>query len=379
MSADHSRPTRGLKLKPRFRKVRATEATRNSNLLDNAAIAELLIREAETASEHRRLAFKRAARAAFRWPEEAAHLAAEERSLTELEGIGPWLARRLHDLFKSPPAALDPPPIRCEFLTLAQARRTLANNPDWNYLLKGDLQMHTVWSDGSGTISAMAEAAIKREYQYIAITDHTKGLKIAGGLDEERLEQQGREIMELNQRFRKRGTDFTVLRSAEVNLSPKGQGDMASGALRKLDLVLGCFHSALRRVDDQTGRYIAALNNPEIHVLGHPQTRIYNHREGLKADWHEVFAEAARLDKAVEIDGYADRQDLRYSLLKIANEEGARISLGTDAHHPWQLAYIELSLAAAILAKIPPERIINFMTLPQLTNWIGGLRSKKMR
>ena len=164
-----------------------------------------------------------------------------------------------------------------------------------------------------------------------------------------------------------------------MNLSPTGEGDMAPSVLRKLDLVLGCFHSALRRVDDQTGRYIAALNNPEIHVLGHPQTRIYNHREGLKADWHEVFAEAARLDKAVEIDGYADRQDLRYSLLKIANEEGARISLGTDAHHPWQLAYIELSLAAAILAKIPPERIINFMTLPQLTNWIGGLRSKKMR
>ena len=108
-----------------------------------------------------------------------------------------------------------------------------------------------------------------------------------------------------------------------------------------------------------------------IHRLG-----IYNHREGLKADWHKVFAEAARLDKAVEIDGYADRQDLRYSLLKIANEEGARISLGTDAHHPWQLAYIELSPAAAILAKIPPERIINFMTLPQLTNWIGGLRGK---
>ena len=157
--------------------------------------------------------------------------------------------------------------------------------------------------------------------------------------------------------------------------------NMASCALLKLDLVLGCLHSALRRVDDQTARYIGALNNPEIHVLGHPQTRIYNHREGLKADWHEVFAEAARLDKdeAVEIDGYADRRDLRYSLLKIANEEGARISLGTDARHPWQLAYIELSLAAAILAKIHPERIISFMTLPQLTNWIGGLRSKKMR
>ena len=138
--------------------------------------------------------------------------------------------------------------------------------------------------------------------------------------------------------------------------------------------MLGCFHSALRRSDDQTSRYIAALQNPDIQVLGHPQTRIYNHREGLRADWRKVFAEAARLDKAVEIDGYSDRQDLRLSLLKIAKEEGARISLGTDAHHPEQLAYMELSLAAAALAKIQPDRIVNFMTLILLRNWVDELR-----
>jgi hypothetical protein len=125
-------------------------------------------------------------------------------------------------------------------------------------------------------------------------------------------------------RHRSVGTDFTILRSAEVNLSPSGEGDIEPVVLRKLDLVLGCFHSALRRVEDQTTRYIAARKNPEIHVLGHPQGRIYDHREGLQADWRKVFAEAARLDKAVEIDGYADRQDLRPSLLKIANEEGVR-------------------------------------------------------
>ena len=153
-------------------------------MLDNAAIAELLIREAETASEHRRLAFKRAARAAFS--------GRKQPILRQKKGRSPNSKESVHGLpdgcticLSRPPAALYPPPIRCEFLTLAQARRTLANNPDWNYLLKGDLQMHTVWSDGSGTISAMAEAAIKREYQYIAITDHTKGLKIAGGLDED--------------------------------------------------------------------------------------------------------------------------------------------------------------------------------------------------
>ena len=151
-------------------------------------------------------------------------------------------------------------------------------------MLQGDLQMHTVWSDGSGTISAMAEAAVERHYGYVAITDHTKGLKIAGGLDEERLEQQGREILEINRRFHERGTDFSILRSAEMNLSPIGEGDIAP--------------SALRRSDDQTSRYIAALQNPEIQVLGHPQTRIYNYREGLRADWRKVFAEAARLNRS---------------------------------------------------------------------------------
>lgn len=283
------------------------------------------------------------------------------------------LAKRLHGWLDAPPA-FESPPVRREFLTLAQARKVLAKNPQWRARLNGDLQMHTEWSDGGGTISEMAAAAIERGYKFIAITDHTKGLKIAGGLDEERLEQQGREIAILNKQLRTQGIDFTILRSAEMNLSPTGEGDMRTSALRKLDLVLGCFHSALRRTEDQTSRYIAGLRNPDIQILGHPQTRVWNRREGLQADWSKVFAEAVRLDKAVEIDGYADRQDLRLSLLKLARKAGVRISLGTDAHHPEQLAYMELSLAAACLAKIAPERIINFMPLSELKQWVASVR-----
>src|SRR5262249_45829211 len=96
-----------------------------------------------------------------------------------------------------------------------------------------------------------------------------------------------------------------------------------------------------------------ALRNPHIHILGHPRGRIYNFRIGLKADWPRVFAEATQLDKALEIDCYHDRQDLNVELLKIARENGPRISLGTDAHHPWQLEFIDLGLAAALRAKIP--------------------------
>lgn len=343
-------------------------------VLDNGSIAELLVREAETASGHREMAFRKAANEAFMWPEEAAEVAASGRSLREFPGIGPTLARQIYRWLDDPPKVA-PPELRREFLTLAQAKRILAKKPGWSALLQGDLQMHTQWSDGSGTIAEMAVAAIERDYRYIGITDHTKGLTIAHGLDEARLAQQGREIAAINQSLKKQRVKFTVLRSAEVNLSVRGEGDMKPAALAKLDVVLGCFHSALRKKEDQTERYLAGLRNPDIQILGHPQTRVYNYRAGLSADWSRVFSEAARLDKAVEIDGYADRQDLRLSLLKIARRAGARISLGTDAHHPHQLEFMQLSLAAASLAKILPDRIINFLPVEELRAWISRVRA----
>jgi DNA polymerase (family 10) len=163
-----------------------------------------------------------------------------------------------------------------------------------------------------------------------------------------------------------------------MNLNPRGEGDMSPDALRSLDLVLGSFHSALRTTEDQTERYLAALRNPDVHILGHPRCRIYNFRIGLTADWPRVFAEAARLDKALEIDCYPDRQDLNVELLKIARDHGTRISLGTDAHHAWQLEFIELGLAAAVRAKIPADRILNFMSLLELKDWAKRLRHRTM-
>jgi DNA polymerase (family 10) len=162
-----------------------------------------------------------------------------------------------------------------------------------------------------------------------------------------------------------------------MNLNPRGEGDMDSAALARLDVVLGAFHSALRTKEDQTRRYLAALRNPDVHILGHPRGRIYNFRLGLTADWSQVFAAAARLDKAVEIDSYPDRQDLNLSLLKIARKAGVRISLGTDSHHADQLEFIELGLAAALKARISPERIVNFMDLTALREWIGKLRERR--
>ena len=345
--------------------------------LSNGDIAELLAVAAEDAAYPVQRALRRAGRAAFFWPEEASELLKQNRSLTELSGVGPFLEKQIRQWFADPPRTLSRPELRENFFTWTEAQAILAKSPDWRQRLRGDLQMHTEWSDGSGTVRSLAEAAIARGHDYIAITDHAKRLKIAGGMNELELEQQGKEIAALNEEFAGRDRPFRILRSIELNLDTEGNGDMESAALGRLDLVLGAFHSSLRRTEDQTERYVAALRNPDLHILGHPRGRIYNYRMGLKADWRRVFAVAAELDKAVEIDAYPDRQDLSLDLIQLAGEAGARISLGTDAHHPWQLEFIDLGLAAALAASIPAERILNFMPVEDLRRWVNELRSKR--
>lgn len=345
--------------------------------LSNADLAELLARKAETSTGILIRAFRRAARSAFLWPVLARDVLDADRPLTELHGVGPFIAKQLQTWIEKPPSEeTRPPTIRRDFLTRVDARVLLAANSQWQKRLHGDLQMHTVWSDGSANVAAMAEAARERGYEYIAITDHSKGLKIAGGIDEKALGEQAREIAVVNKTLRASG--MTVLRSIEMNLNPRGEGDMNPKSLARLDIVLGAFHSVLRTKEDQTSRYLAALRNPHIQILGHPRGRIYNFRMGLKAEWPRVFAQAAKLDKAVEIDSYPDRQDLNIALLKVARKEGVRISLGTDSHHADQLEFIELGLAAALKARIPADRIINFMDLASLREWVGKLRARQL-
>jgi len=346
-------------------------------MLSNIELAELLSQKAEQESGILWRAYRRAARSAFFWPENASDLLAQDRPLTELRAVGPFIAKQIRTWIERPPVRTKKTPaIRMDFISLADARRLLNKRPDWVRRLRGDLQMHTTWSDGSGGVAEMGTAAEQRGYDYIAITDHSKGLKIAGGIDERALRKQGLEIARFNKANFKRGGKLTVLKSIEMNLNPRGEGDMNPQALAGLDLVLGSFHSALRVVKDQTQRYLLALRNRNIQILGHPRGRIYNYRLGLRADWSRVFGEAARLNKAVEIDCYPDRQDLNVRLLKVAREEGVRISLGTDAHHAWQLEFIELGLAAALQVKIPAERIVNFMALTDLKQWVASVRKR---
>ena len=320
----------------------------------------MLARRSEEAEGHLRKALKKAARRSLTWPVEAHRLWAHGESLLALEGVGPVLSRVLSEWFEDPPEFTGWDALRSDFLTWS-----MLSHP-WK--ARGDLQMHTVWSDGSQEIEEMAEAARLRGYEYIAITDHAGGLKIANGLDPLRLAAQGEEIDHLNQR----DSSFTILRSVEANLSPDGSLDVED--INSLDLVLACFHSRLRLQEDQTERYLAALRNPKVNILGHPRGRIFNFRLGLRADWRRVFDLAAELDKAVEIDCFPDRQDLDVATLELARAAGCRISLGTDAHAAHQLRFMELGLEAAWRAGISEERILNFMSAEELRNWAGARR-----
>jgi histidinol phosphatase-like PHP family hydrolase len=335
----------------------------------NAQLSELLAAAAESERDHRQRALRRAGRAAMQWPEEAASIAGEGRSLTELQAVGPWTAHLIEGWLESEPELPEPSPLRTGFLTLAEVRATLAEHPEWQREVRGDLQMHTTYSDGKAPLREMAAAAGGYGYEFVAVTDHSKGLPIANGMSEERLQQEMADIDRANEELAASGERLQLLRSIEMNLSPQGEGDMDPVVLHRLDLVLGAFHSKLRVTEDQTDRYLAALRNPDVNVLAHPRGRRWNHRLGLTADWSRVFAAATEAGTALEIDAHLDRQDLNVELLRLARDEGCWISIGTDAHHPSELRLLEFGLATAIRAEIPRERILNFLPREELLGW----------
>ena len=341
--------------------------------LTNLDVAELLARAGDDADTYRRRAYRRAAMASLGWHEEASAVHARGESLSVLHSVGPRLAVRIAGWLEEPVEPPQPRATRAGYSYMARAREALARAPALPPL-RGDLQMHTTASDGKAELVEMAAAAIDLGYDYIAITDHSKGLPIAGGIDEETLARQGAQIAELNRQLQAAGSDFTVLASMEVNLSVEGAVDMEPGALDSLDLALGSFHSKLRVTDDQTARYLSAIGNPHIQVIGHPQARRYDTRAGLRADWPKVFAAAADAGKAVEIDCHPHRQDLSIELATVAVEAGTYISLGTDAHSVAEIGSMDLGRATIVEAGIDPARMLNFMPLAQLREWIAGAR-----
>jgi histidinol phosphatase-like PHP family hydrolase len=263
--------------------------------------------------------------------------------------------------------------LRDNFLSRAQVlaalRKTTLRGPRVEEY-HGDLQMHSTWSDGSQTLADIVEAGISLGYRFCAVTDHSYGLKIAGGVSMAELAEQHKEIDALNKKHR--GT-FRLLKGIEANIRADGSIDMEPHELAQLEIVVAAPHSMLRSAGDQTPRMLNAVSARGVHILGHPRGRKIGSRPGVSADWDRVFKAAAVSGMAIEIDGDPSRQDLDFGLAQRAIDAGCLFALDSDAHSTTELApYAATALAHARLAGVPPDRVINCWTLERLLRWARG-------
>ena len=254
---------------------------------------------------------------------------------------------------------------RAMVLEVLDDRRLLAVQPG-DY--RGDFQMHSDWSDGVATLDALATACRKRGYSHAAVTDHAHGLKIAGGMSMSQAAAQRAGIAQLNGGC---GATFRLIQGIEANIGNDGALDLSDDEAAQFDLVLAAPHSRLRTELDQTGRLLAAVRNPRVHILAHPRGRIAGSRAGVVADWPAVFRAAADEGVAIEIDGDPARQDLDYLLAGEAFDAGCTFALDSDAHTTGQLVYAETAIAHARLASIPASRIVNCWPLDRLMAWLS--------
>ena len=335
--------------------------------------------------------YKRAAAAIFALEQPLTDMIEEAGALPRIAGIGPASARVIAEVLDSGGSstverAIDLSGRRTDierrralrqyFLSRAEVRRILNDSRLGGPSLAdygGDLQMHSEWSDGQPTVIEISQACQARGYRFAAVTDHSYGLKIAGGISMQEAADQRRAIDEINRKNRA----FTLLQGIEANIGADGQLDLSPAEARVFDVVLAAPHARLRRTDDQTERMVTAVENPSVRILAHPRGRITGSRAGVLANWETVFEVAATRRVAIEIDGDPSRQDLDYMLARVALAAGCLFALDSDAHTTAQLAYAETAIAHARLAGISAERIVNCWALDRLLSWLSDPASER--
>jgi len=230
--------------------------------------------------------------------------------------------------------------------------------------LRGDLHMHSTWSDGRNSIEEMVEACAARGYEYMVISDHSKSLAMTGGLDAYRLRQQWLEIDEV----RARHPGIRVLRAMEVDILGDGALDLEDEMLAGLDLVLVYLHSRLDLpADQQTARVLRALEHPEVNIFCHPTARLINRRKPAEFDLDAVLRRAAELGVAVELNSSPSRLDLKDTHLRLARELGCKVVIDTDSHRTRELDLMRYGVEQARRAGLGPQDVLN--TLPFAEFW----------
>ena len=232
--------------------------------------------------------------------------------------------------------------------------------------IKGDLHVHSKWSDGTSSIEEIARAAQKRGYQYVAICDHSKSLRIAHGLDEARLMKQIEEIDRLNEKLK----GFQILKGSEVDILTDGTLDLSEKILEKLDFVVAAIHSGFKQDKEKmTKRIIRALENPLIHVIAHPSGRLLGARDPYEVEIEGLMEAAKKYRKALEINAYFERLDLDDIHCRKAKEMGIQVAIGTDSHHLDQMWMISLGVAVARRGWLEAPDILNTLPLKGILRW----------
>ena len=233
--------------------------------------------------------------------------------------------------------------------------------------IKGDLHVHSTYSDGASSIEEIAAAAQKRGYHYVAICDHSKSLKIAHGLDESRLARQIEEIDRINETLK----GFRILKGAEVDILSDGRLDFSEKTLEKLDLVIASIHSGFKQDKDKmTKRIIRAIENPRLDVFAHPSGRLLGARDPYAVEIAEVMEAARRHGKALEINAYFERLDLDDLHCRKAKEMGIRLSIGTDSHRLDQMWMMSLGVAVARRGWLEKKDVLNTLSLKEILEWL---------
>ena len=234
--------------------------------------------------------------------------------------------------------------------------------------LKGDLHAHTDWSDGSRSVLEMALAARERGHEYLAITDHSRGLGVANGLDARRLRAQREEVDEVNEEL----APFRVLQGVELEVRADGSLDLPDDILAELDIVIAAIHTGLRQGRGKlTARALSAVRHPLVDVLAHPTGRIVGGREGGDFDLEALYREAAKTGTVLELDGDPGRMDLRDVHAQAAVDAGCTLSVDSDAHSTEGLGNLFFGVGVAQRAWVPPEKVINALPLEEM---LAGLK-----
>jgi len=259
--------------------------------------------------------------------------------------------------------AFVPPELREDRGEIALARKNALPRLVTLADIRGDLHVHSNWTDGTVDIEGMARAAMARGYQYMALTDHSRRVAMAHGLDPARLSRQIREVDKINGKL----DGFTILKGIEVDILEDGRLDLPDTSLAKLDVVVASVHSYfdLSR-QAQTNRIITAMQNRHVSIIGHPTGRLIGEREPYDVDLDRLTTAAHELGCGLEVNAEPDRLDLNDIHIHAAKTKGAKLAISTDAHSINALAYMRFGVDQARRGWLTADDVINTRPLAEL-------------